>query len=173
MTSPSWKELPKGEDVPLTAGSTYAVVASVSAKTTKAKVYSALAEYFPGISVLSFVEQGETGGPTAETDPDRKQIAAVVYDQGFAGTLAWSKSIPIVAPNIYTLSGAWVLVGEKGSEASLANPWAGALPPPRRPASAWPWILGGAALAALAFEAYVHRDAIAAAWRGAGRELRA
>lgn len=157
-----WKSLPTGEDVPLKPGSVYAVVASVSASTTRAKVESALAKYFPGVAILSYFEQGEAGGPTADPDSDRKQIAAVVRDDSFTGTLSWSKSIPIVAPDIYTLSGAWILDGASTAEAlaSLEDPWKGALAPPRRPASAWPWVLGAALVVTAGVVGYVHREQI-------------
>lgn len=157
-----WKALPTGEDVPLKPGSVYAVVASVSSGTTRAKIDSALAKYFPGIAILTYVEQGESGGPPADSDTDRKQIAAIVRDDSFTGSLSWSKSIPIVAPDIYTLSGAWVLEGASTPEAlaSLENPWKGALPPPRRPSSAWPWILGTSLVATAGVLVYVHRERI-------------
>ena len=133
--SGSWKALPGGSDVSLQTGNTYALVASVSASTTKAKIDQALAKYFPGVKVLSYVEQGESGGPLADPDTDRKQVAAIVRDDTFQGSLSWSKGFPIVAPNLYTLSGAWVL---EGSPVPDEAPWAGALP--IRRAGAWnPW----------------------------------
>jgi hypothetical protein len=158
----AWKALPTGEDVPLKSGSVYAIVASVSSSTTRAKIDSALAKYFPGVTVLSYFEQGASGGPPADPDADRKQIAAVVRDDSFTGMLSWSKSIPIVAPDIYTLSGAWVLEGAATSEAmaSLEDPWKGALAPPRRPASAWPWVLGTVLVVTAGVVGYVHREQI-------------
>lgn len=165
-----WKALPAGSDVTLAPGSVYAVVASVSSSTTRANVDSALAKYFPGLTILSYFEQGQSGGPPSDPDSSRKQIAAVVRDDTFKGTLSWSKSIPIVAPDIYTLSGAWVLEGSATPEAlaSLADPWAGSLPPPRRPASAWPWVLGLGLLGTAAAVGYVHREKIASAFARIG-----
>lgn len=166
----SWKALPGGEDVPLSPGSTYAVVASVSSSTTRAKIDGALAKYFPGLSILSYFEQGESGGPPKDPDTDRKQIAAVVKDASFTGTLSWSKSIVIVAPNIYTLSGAWVLQGSAGESALPEAPWAGAIPI-RRPPSTWPWVLGTALVVTAGVVGYVQRERIADAIRSMGARV--
>jgi hypothetical protein len=165
-----WKALPTGEDVPLKAGSVYAVVASVSSSTTRAKVDAALAKYFPGVSIITYFEQGQSGGPPADPDTDRKQIAAVVRDESLNGTLSWSKSIPIVAPDIYTLSGAWVLEGASTAEAlaSLEDPWKGAVAPPRRPSSAWPWVFGTALVVTAGVVGYVHRERLMRAVRSMG-----
>lgn len=171
--APTWKALPTGEDISLSPGSTYAVVASVSSSTTRAKIDSALAKYFPGVSILSYFEQGESGGPPSDPDTGRKQIAAVVKDASFSGTLSWSKSIFLVAPNIYTLSSAWVLEGDGTLPPS---PWAGALAPAppapspvaRKAANPWPWVLGVAAVATLGVVGYVHREKIAESLRGLG-----
>lgn len=148
--SGSWKALPGGSDVSLQTGNTYALVASVSSSTTKAKIDQALAKYFPGVKVLSYLEQGESGGPLADPDTDRKQVAAVVRDDTFQGSLSWSKGFPIVAPNLYTLSGAWVL---EGSPVPDEAPWAGALPI-RRPSNPWPWVVGILAVGALGWGVY-------------------
>jgi hypothetical protein len=162
-----WKALPSGEDVSLKAGQVYAVVARVSSSTTRPKIDSALAKYFPGVSILTYFEQGQSGGPPADPDTDRKQIAAVVRDDSFNGSLSWSKSIPIVAPDIYTLSGAWVLEGSSSAEAiaTLEDPWKGALAPPRRPSSAWPWVFGTALLATAGVAVYAHRYRLMRLWR--------
>ena len=163
-----WTALPSGADVPLSGGKSYAVVASVSSSTTRAKIDSALTKYFPGVTITTYVEQGESGGPPADPDTSRKQVAAVVFDKSFSGSLSWSKGIPIVAPDIYTLSEAWVWTGE--GVPSDSPPWAGAIPVRRSTGllSLTLWGVGILAVASVGVAVYHWRQPIRKVFAHAG-----
>jgi len=139
VTTGSWAALPAGADVAIHAGSTYAIVASVSQSTSRSQIDAAIAKYFPGAAMLSYVEQGQAGGPPPDPDTGRKMIGAVVSAGTFTGTLSWTKGIFLVAPDIYTLSGAWLLE-PAGATLPLGQPWpGGSAPPPiaRPPLNLW------------------------------------
>ena len=105
----TWTKLPDGQDVPLTPGGWVAVVASVHKSTTKADVEDALAKFFPGLILSDYGEQGDPGRAGLGPDPDgsRKYVVGIVHSTSYRGSLGWSKSIPILAPSVYELRGAW------------------------------------------------------------------
>lgn len=151
----SWTALPTGQDLSITPGGTYAAVASVGASTTKDKVASAMAQYFSGTTLVSYVEQGQPGGPESDPDSSRKTIGVVVSSQSFSGSLAWSKGIFLIAPNIYTLVAAWAL---SGSGSPPPPPWAGLVGPFSKPGNPWGWVFGLSLCAGLGFGLYHYRD---------------
>lgn len=158
--SAAWTALPQGEDVAIEPGKVYAIVASVSASRTKSSILAAVAKYFPGVTVLSYAEQGDPQGPEPDPDTDRKAIGAVVKSESFTGPLAWSKGIAIIAPNLYTLVGAWRL--SSSSEAQAGVPWAGVIGAYKPTPNPWGWVFGIGLAMAGGYIVYREWDRIAA-----------
>lgn len=131
-----WKALPNGQDVTVTPHTYYAVVASISASTTKATIVSHIPS---GVEVLEYYEQGDPQAPGLAPDPDksRKRIAVLVHTSSWQGTLSWQKSLLWIP--IYTLAGVWSAPG--GAQPPAAPPWGSAANVQNHP-SPWPWILG-------------------------------
>ena len=157
----SWVALAQGADIAVSPGDTLAEFVSVHKDLTRSRLEQAMRDHLSGLVLDDYAEQGERPNLGPDPDPDRKVIALKAHSVSYAGTLSWSKSIFLVAPDLYTIVQAWKAPAGSVAPASLPVP---AAPPltPRPKSAAGPWIAVAALLGLGGWVAYKSRDRLRA-----------
>lgn len=104
-----WAPLPSGEDIPIAPGDAVAAVVSVGPGLTRAKLEAAMTSHFEGLILDDYAEQGQRLHLGPDPDTSRKYVAVRAHSTTYSGSLAWSRGIFLVAPNLYTIVEAWKL----------------------------------------------------------------
>jgi hypothetical protein len=138
--------LPVGEDIPLVAGTSYDLLASVSKNFSAAEIHQRVPS---GVVVEDFREQGDGKHPPLGPDPNphHRFVQARIRVDRDAGTLPWKSPWPTT---IFTLV-----------SASSSN----TLQSRSKPPNVWPWV--GVVTAALAGLAWWQRGR----WHGLGDRI--